>query len=194
MSPRFRLIMIGAAWRAVMMCEWTPLRSACKPRSTSSAQNGFQSYISPSEMSLTRMSRRRCSRSMRAHSAATCVSSRWSVRTGIPVPPRAATISAVSSMVSGRPAYTPVAGWPRVDRPLQYTIAPASPSAHAIPRPAPRVAPATSATCPFRGWLFFIGVPRQLVNVRSFILAESKPPFTICQAATRTHVSPPPHD
>jgi hypothetical protein len=39
-------------------------------------------------------------------------------------------------------------GWPRVLRPVQYTSAPASPSALAIPRPAPRVAPATTATLP----------------------------------------------
>src|SRR5437588_10799209 len=42
----------------------------------------------------------------------------------------------------------------RVLRPEQYTVAPASPSASAAPRPTPRVAPATSATRPFRsgGW------------------------------------------
>jgi hypothetical protein len=33
-------------------------------------------------------------------------------------------------------------------RPVQTTVAPASPSAAAIPRPAPRVAPATTATRP----------------------------------------------
>src|SRR5262247_2058647 len=36
----------------------------------------------------------------------------------------------------------------RVVRPVQMTVAPASPSAAAIPRPAPRVAPATTATRP----------------------------------------------
>ena len=36
-------------------------------------------------------------------------------------------------------------------RPVQYTVAPASPSATAVPRPAPRVAPATSATLPSSG-------------------------------------------
>src|SRR5262245_32916446 len=51
---------------------------------------------------------------------------------------------AVSSIVSGR-AYGD--GWPGTLRPVQYTIAPASASARAIPRPAPRVAPATTATC-----------------------------------------------
>ena len=35
-------------------------------------------------------------------------------------------------------------------RPVQMTVAPASPSAAAIPRPAPRVAPATTATFPCR--------------------------------------------
>src|SRR5262245_8087850 len=63
----------------------------------------------------------------------------------MPVPPRAVTISAVSSIVSGR---FPLAGLPRTLRPLQYTIAPASPSEQAMPRPAPRVAPATTATFP----------------------------------------------
>ena len=36
----------------------------------------------------------------------------------------------------------------RLLRPVQYTVAPASPSARAMPRPAPRVAPATTATWP----------------------------------------------
>ena len=38
-----------------------------------------------------------------------------------------------------------------VVRPVQYTVAPAAPSWTAIPRPAPRVAPATSATRPCSG-------------------------------------------
>jgi hypothetical protein len=33
-------------------------------------------------------------------------------------------------------------------RPVQYTVAPASPSMQAMPRPAPRVAPVTTATLP----------------------------------------------
>src|SRR4249919_894917 len=37
-----------------------------------------------------------------------------------------------------------------VVRPVQMTLAPASPSAAAMPRPAPRVAPATTATRPRR--------------------------------------------
>jgi hypothetical protein len=48
-------------------------------------------------------------------------------------------------MVSGRPG---VAGFPDTLRPVQYTVAPASPSMQAMPRPAPRVAPATRATFP----------------------------------------------
>ena len=36
----------------------------------------------------------------------------------------------------------------RLLRPVQMTVAPASPSAAAMPRPAPRVAPATTATRP----------------------------------------------
>src|SRR5439155_3927940 len=51
-------------------------------------------------------------------------------------------------MVSGR-RYGD--GLPRTLRPVQYTVAPASPSARAMPRPAPRVPPATSATCPCNG-------------------------------------------
>ena len=37
-------------------------------------------------------------------------------------------------------------------RPVHTTVAPASPSAAAMPRPAPRVAPATTATRPRRAW------------------------------------------
>src|SRR5205085_5067825 len=63
-------------------------------------------------------------------------------------PPAAVIISAVSSIVSGRPYGDRL---PRTLLPVQYTIAPASPRARAIPRPAPRVAPATTATCPVSG-------------------------------------------
>src|SRR6266550_3797981 len=58
-------------------------------------------------------------------------------------PPAAVIRSAVSAIVSGRPYGE---GLPRTLRPVQYTVAPASPKARAIPRPAPRVAPATTAT------------------------------------------------
>src|SRR5258708_2313137 len=64
------------------------------------------------------------------------------------VPPSSLMIAAVSSIVSGRPYGERL---PRTLRPVQYTIAPASPKARAIPRPAPRVAPATTATCPVSG-------------------------------------------
>src|SRR5690349_11160147 len=60
-------------------------------------------------------------------------------------PPSRAIMSAVSSIVSGR-LYGD--GLPRVLRPVQITVAPASPRARAIARPAPRVAPATTAICP----------------------------------------------
>src|SRR5439155_18387995 len=56
-------------------------------------------------------------------------------------------MSAVSSIVSGRPYGERL---PRTLRPVQYTVAPDSASARAMPRPAPRVAPATTATCPAR--------------------------------------------
>src|SRR5580658_3756418 len=65
----------------------------------------------------------------------------------MPRPPAAVTSSAVSSMVSGRPDDAGVA---RVLRPVQYTVAPASPSIRAMPRPAPRVAPATTVIFPVR--------------------------------------------
>src|SRR3712207_4240365 len=65
----------------------------------------------------------------------------------MPVPPASVTSSAVSSIVSGR-LYSD--GCSRVVRPVQYTVAPAAPSSTAMPRPAPRVAPATSATRPRR--------------------------------------------
>ena len=82
---------------------------------------------------------------MRRTSASTSPGSRWSTATAIPVPPAAVTSSAVSSIVSGR-SYSDRRS--RVLRPVQYTVAPASPSATAMPRPAPRVAPATKATLP----------------------------------------------
>src|SRR5580700_2184207 len=46
----------------------------------------------------------------------------------------------------------PEASAARELRPVQYTVAPASPNASAMPRPTPRVAPATSATRPLRVW------------------------------------------
>src|SRR5690606_2763287 len=98
------------------------------------------------QTSLTRTSSRPCSASMRRTSAATCAGSRWSTRTAIPSPPAAVTSSAVSSMVSGRSISDRC---DRVDRPVTYTVAPAAPSSAAMPRPAPRVPPATRATVPF---------------------------------------------
>src|SRR5882672_3164538 len=61
----------------------------------------------------------------------------------MPWPPALWTRDAVSSIVSGRFISD---DWDRVDRPVTYTVAPAAPSCTAIPRPAPRVAPATRAT------------------------------------------------
>src|SRR4051794_4640661 len=71
----------------------------------------------------------------------------------MPVPPSAVTISAVFSIVSGRRALTwlDTFGRARLLRPGQYTMAPASPNIRAIPRPAPRVAPTTTATRPLNG-------------------------------------------
>ena len=104
----------------------------------------FQSIsFSPPHTSLTSTSSLPCSASMRATRAATASDSRWSTATAMPRPPASVTSSAVRSMVSGR-SYS--LRFCRVLRPVQYTVAPASPSAIAMPRPAPRVAPATSAT------------------------------------------------
>src|SRR5437867_5395725 len=68
----------------------------------------------------------------------------------MPWPPACCTSSAVSSIVSGR-LYSERCV--RVVRPVRYTVAPAAPSSIAMPRPAPRVAPATNATLPLRTWL-----------------------------------------
>ncbi len=68
----------------------------------------------------------------------------------MPVPPASVTSSAVSSMVSGRSSSERPA---RLLRPVAYTVAPAAPSCTAICRPAPRVAPATSATFPINGFV-----------------------------------------
>src|SRR4029453_9260132 len=67
----------------------------------------------------------------------------------MPGPPSGVTRPAVSSIVSAR-SYSD-----RVDpvvRPVHTTVAPASPRAAAMPRPAPRVAPATTATRPRRAF------------------------------------------
>src|SRR5215469_9505951 len=65
-------------------------------------------------------------------------------------PPVELIISAVSSTVSGRLYGERLPG---TLRPVQKTVAPASPSARAMPRPAPRVAPATTATRPASDFL-----------------------------------------
>ena len=62
-------------------------------------------------------------------------------------PPATLIMSAVSSIVSGRPYGERL---PRTLRPVQYTVAPDSARARAMPRPAPRVAPATTAIWPVR--------------------------------------------
>src|SRR5947208_2444746 len=61
----------------------------------------------------------------------------------MPRPSRFVTPSAVSSIVPGTLS---VVGAPSTLRPLTYTVAPAAPSSRAMPRPAPRLAPVTSAT------------------------------------------------
>ena len=64
----------------------------------------------------------------------------------MPWPPAFCTNSAVSSIVSGR-LYSERCV--RVVRPVTYTVAPAAPNSTAMPRPAPRVPPATNATLSF---------------------------------------------
>src|SRR3954464_8914229 len=85
---------------------------------------------------------------MRRKSVLTSDSIVWSTRPAMADPPAALIIAAVSSIVSGRPYGD---GRPVTLRPVQYTVAPASASARAMPRPAPRVAPATRATRPESG-------------------------------------------
>ena len=53
---------------------------------------------------------------------------------------------AASSIVPGTPS---VVGPLPALRPVTYTVAPAAPSSRAMPRPAPRLAPVTSATTLF---------------------------------------------
>src|SRR5947199_8389396 len=81
------------------------------------------------------------------------------------VPPSSLMIAAVWSIVSGRADGERL---PRTLRPVQYTVAPASPRARAIPRPAPRVAPATTATCPVSGWADFRDVVTGRAGKRDF--------------------------
>src|SRR3954471_12536619 len=75
-------------------------------------------------------------------------------------------------MVSGRASGD---GLPLTLRPVQYTVAPASASARAMPRPAPRVAPATSATRPLNGWreVFFADMREATVT------ADLRLPFSV---------------
>ncbi len=132
----------------VIRCVSMASRNKWRLSSRSSSQIGL-SHISgpplrtsPPQMSFTSTSM--CPKSCRIWAASRCtwVLSRWSVGTAMPWPPSPVTSSAVSSIVSGR-SYSERAE--RVVRPVQITVAPASPSAMAMPRPAPRVAPATTA-------------------------------------------------
>ena len=90
----------------------------------------------------TWMSSRPCSARMRSKSAATEASSLWSQTAATPVPPASVTLAAVVSMVSSPSP---------VERPVMYTVAPASPRPIAMPRPMPRLDPVTTATLPVNG-------------------------------------------
>src|SRR5439155_6892421 len=87
----------------------------------------------------------------RPASARVCASSVWSHTTGTPQPPARVTAAAVSSTVPPSAGYV---GRPAADRPVQYTVMPAAPSATAIPLPTPRLAPVTNATssATWTGW------------------------------------------
>jgi hypothetical protein len=90
-------------------------------------------------MSLTSTSMWPYSFLIRAAKLCTWPGSRWSAAIAMPMPPSCPTNSAVSSIVSTR-SYSDRRDL--VLRPVQMTVAPASPKAAAMPRPAPRVAPA----------------------------------------------------
>ena len=90
---------------------------------------------------------------MRVARSATCRRSRWSTTSGIPLPPSSVTSAAVSSTISGRSYSERTVA---VVRPVHTTVAPASPSAAATPRPAPACRPGDH-----RG-----RAPRQRVGIR----------------------------
>ena len=127
----------------------TPSRRRCRPASRSDSQTvAFHSIAVWPQMSLTSTSSRPCSASMRSTSSRT--SSAPGGRPRRRCPGRRRRRPAQRSPRSSRAGPSPTAA-PRVDRPVQYTVAPAAPSCTAIPRPAPRVAPATRATLPDSG-------------------------------------------
>ena len=177
----------GTPCRLVMMCVWTACRSIARPFSMESFQKGLPHSVSgsPPQMSFTKTSSRPCSSLTLWKSASTSSSTPWSTWTQMPVPPSAVTSSAVSSMVSGR---LPVAGRPRTLRPVQYTVAPASPSMLAMPRPAPRVAPATTATFPVRGFMSDAPSSGTYGNRRPGL---ARPPAVTVGQGNRTVVSSP---
>src|SRR5215510_8305744 len=94
----------------------------------------------------------------------------------MPRPPARSTSAAVSSIVSGRFISERSE---RVVRPVTYTVDPAAPSCTAIPRPAPRVAPATNATLSARDVLM------------AFLRAPQRPGVTLPRAWTYTQATPP---
>jgi hypothetical protein len=86
--------------------------------------------------------------------------------TAMPLPPAAVTSAAASWIVPGReesPGFS--------DRPVTYTVEPCLPSATAIPRPAPRLAPVTTAIV----FLFGISTSPRYCAARSEINEESIP-------------------
>ena len=110
-----------------MMCVSIARSQHRSPSSSSGSQSCLPHSMrgSPPQMSLTRMSSVLLGRSRRR--APRPVPERdGRPATAMPSPPRAVTISAVSSMVSGR-SYSERRS--RVVRPVQYTVAPASPRA-----------------------------------------------------------------
>src|ERR1017187_10315134 len=115
------------------------------------SQNGLDhsAMVAPQAESTMRSSRPGSS-STRRNKVAASSSLPRSARTGMPWPPRAQTSSAVSSTVPGAPS-AGLGPW-REGRAATYTGAPASPSASAMPLPAPRLDPATTAIFPCKGF------------------------------------------
>src|ERR1700733_6444968 len=118
----------------------------------------------------------------------------------MPVPPRAVTSSAVSSIVPGRPR---VVGRPRTPRPVTYTVAPRSPSTSATPLPHPRLAPVTSATVPSPRCMAadrtgltrqnlsgIVGIVRASRLVALLLLLQARGRMTAAGLASELEVSP----
>src|ERR1017187_1853976 len=146
MRPRRCLTMIREACTLVSQAAlMVPAVSRQMPALSSQNRLDHSAMVAPQAESTMRSSRP-CSSSTRRNKATVSSSLPRSARTGMPWPPRAQTSSAVSSTVPGVPS-AGLGPWREV-RAATYTVAPASPSASAMPLPAPRLDPATIAIFP----------------------------------------------